>query len=64
MTIFYYLMLTCACTYIINILLWRFPSPVGFLPPDLALDWELDSDEGMNLSLAILEAIGELPLGS
>jgi len=33
------------------------PYPLGVLPPELALDWELDSDEDMDLSLAILEAI-------
>jgi hypothetical protein len=32
---------------------------LGVLPPDLALDWELDSDEDMAPSLAILEAIEE-----
>jgi hypothetical protein len=32
---------------------------LGVLPPELALDWELDSDEDMDLSLAILEAIEE-----
>jgi len=35
------------------------PYPLGVLPPDLALDWELDSDEDMDSSLAILEAIEE-----
>jgi hypothetical protein len=35
------------------------PYPLGVLPPDLALDWELDSDEDMDPSLAILEAIEE-----
>jgi hypothetical protein len=36
---------------------------LGVLPPDLALDWELESDKDMDPSLAILEAIesiGEL----
>jgi hypothetical protein len=32
---------------------------LGVLPPDLALDWELDSVEDMDPSLAILEAIEE-----
>jgi hypothetical protein len=32
---------------------------LGVLPPDLALDWELDSDEDMDLSLAIMEFIEE-----
>jgi hypothetical protein len=35
------------------------PYPLGVLPPELALDWELDSDEDMDPSLAILEAIEE-----
>jgi hypothetical protein len=39
------------------------PYPLGVLPPDLALDlaldWELNSDEDMDPSLAILEAIEE-----
>jgi len=35
------------------------PYPLGVLPPNLALDWELDSDEEMDPSLAILEAIEE-----
>jgi len=35
------------------------PYPLGVLPPNLALDWELDSDEDVYLSLAILEAIEE-----
>jgi hypothetical protein len=29
------------------------------LPPELALDWEWDSNEDIDLSLAILEAIEE-----
>lgn len=33
--------------------------PLDVLPPDLALDWELDSNEDMDPSLAILEAIEE-----
>jgi len=33
---------------------WRLP-----LPPDLALDWELDSDEDMDSSFAFLEVIEE-----
>jgi hypothetical protein len=33
--------------------------PLGILPPDLALAWELDSVEDTNLSLVILEAIEE-----
>jgi hypothetical protein len=33
--------------------------PLGVLPPDLALDWELDSDEDIDPSLTILEAIEE-----
>jgi len=32
---------------------------LGVLPPDLALDWELNSDEDMDLPLAFLEAIEE-----
>jgi len=32
---------------------------LGVLPPDLALDWELESDEDMDPSLTILEAIEE-----
>jgi hypothetical protein len=32
---------------------------LGVLPPDLALDWELDGDGDMDPSLAILEAIEE-----
>jgi len=35
------------------------PYPLGVLSPYLALDWELDSDEDMDPSLAILEAIEE-----
>jgi hypothetical protein len=35
------------------------PYPLDVLPPNLALDWELDSDEDVYLSLAILEAIEE-----
>jgi len=35
------------------------PYPLGVLPPDLALDWELDSNEDMDPSLAISEAIEE-----
>jgi hypothetical protein len=35
------------------------PYPLGVLLPELALDWELDSDEDMDPSLAILEAIEE-----
>jgi hypothetical protein len=35
------------------------PYPLGVLPPDLALDWELDGDGDMDPSLAILEAIEE-----
>jgi hypothetical protein len=35
------------------------PYPLGVLPPDLALDWELDSNEDMDTSLAISEAIEE-----
>jgi hypothetical protein len=33
--------------------------PLGVLPPDLALDWELDSVKDLDPSLAILEAIEE-----
>jgi hypothetical protein len=33
--------------------------PLGVLPPELALDWELDSDEDMDLSLVNVEAIEE-----
>jgi hypothetical protein len=36
-----------------------FPYPLGVLPPDLALDWELDSNKDMDPPLAILEAIEE-----
>jgi hypothetical protein len=32
---------------------------LGVLPPELALDWEFDSEEDMDPSLAILEAIEE-----
>jgi hypothetical protein len=35
------------------------PYPLGVLPPELALDWELDSDEDMDPSLVILETIKE-----
>jgi len=33
--------------------------PLVVLPPDLALDWEFDSDEDMDPSLVMLEAIEE-----
>jgi hypothetical protein len=33
--------------------------PLGVLPPKLTLDWDLNSDEDMDPSLAILEAIEE-----
>jgi hypothetical protein len=36
-----------------------FPLPLGVFPPDWALDWELESDEGLDPSLAILDAIEE-----
>jgi hypothetical protein len=32
---------------------------LGVLPPELALNWELDGDEDMDPSLAMLEAIEE-----
>jgi hypothetical protein len=35
------------------------PYPLGVLPPDLALDWKLDSDEDMDPSLVILKATEE-----
>jgi hypothetical protein len=35
------------------------PYPLGVLPHEYALDWELDSDEDMAPSLAMLEAIEE-----
>jgi hypothetical protein len=35
------------------------PYPLGVLPPELALDWELDSYEDMDPSLAIWKAIEE-----
>jgi len=35
------------------------PYPLGVLPPDLTLDWELDGDEDVDPSLAIQEAIEE-----
>lgn len=35
------------------------PYPLGILPPDLVLDWKLDSVEDLDPSLAILEAIEE-----
>jgi hypothetical protein len=35
------------------------PYPLGVLPPDLALDWELDSVEDLDPSLAILDDIKE-----
>jgi hypothetical protein len=36
-----------------------FPLPWGVFPPGWALDWELESDEGLDPSLAILDAIEE-----
>jgi hypothetical protein len=36
-----------------------FPLPLGVFPPDWAVDWELESDEGLDPSLAILDAIEE-----
>lgn len=33
--------------------------PLGVLPPDMALDWKLDSDEDVDPSLAVLDAIEE-----
>jgi hypothetical protein len=35
------------------------PYPLGVLPSDLALDWELDSVEVLDPSLVILKAIEE-----
>jgi hypothetical protein len=32
---------------------------LGVLPPDMALDWKLDSDEDVDPSLAVLDAIEE-----
>jgi hypothetical protein len=40
------------------------PYPLGVLRPDLAMDWELDSnDEDMDSSLVILEAIEGTSIG-
>jgi hypothetical protein len=40
-----------------------FPLPLGVFPPDWAVDWELESDEGLDPSLAILDAIEETSIG-
>jgi hypothetical protein len=37
----------------------EFPYPLGVLPPNLALDWEMDHVEDEDPSLAIMDAFEE-----